>query len=60
MARTIAEAFNEWMKRYTERPEEYNREFQSVIEFLEESKAGEIPTYGDRSAAYLQKLIDEV
>lgn len=52
-------AFNEWMRRYTETPEEFAREFQSVQEFLTQSSGGETPTYGASCAAYFDKLVAE-
>ena len=33
MQRTVAQAFNEWMRRYIETPEQFAREFQVVIAF---------------------------
>ena len=56
MKRTIAEAFNEWMRLYTENPEKFQRDWQSVHMFLEEKQAGKEPSYGEACAAYLQQL----
>lgn len=56
-SRTFAEAFNEWMRRYTEDPESFNREFQDVGLFLAEQAAGKKPTYGEECAAYFNKLV---
>lgn len=53
---TRAEAFNEWMRRYTEGPEEYEREFQTVLQFLREEGEGVEPTYGAVCDAYLAEL----
>lgn len=47
-------AFNEWMKRYIENPESFEREFQSVQSF--QSSKGK-PTYGKNCTNYLSKLI---
>lgn len=58
MARTVAQAFNEWMDRFTNHPEEYNREFQSVIQFKQDQANDVEPSYGADCAAYLQHLID--
>lgn len=53
-------AFNEWMRRFTETPEAYEREFQQVDRFLREQGHGEIPSYGATSVAYLKELMNEV
>ena len=58
MQRTVAQAFNEWMRRYIETPEQFAREFQAVIAFNAATKNGEAPKYGDDCALYLQSLID--
>lgn len=55
----VAQAFNEWMRRYTENPEQFEREWQTVSEFLVQQGKGEEPDYGKSCAAYLSKLIDE-
>lgn len=55
----VAQAFNEWMRRYTECPEQFEREWQTVSEFLVQQSKGEEPDYGKSCAAYLSKLIDE-
>ncbi len=59
MARTMAHAFNEWMRRYTEEPERFEREFRSVEQFKHEESEGKEPTYGETCAAYLQELMVE-
>lgn len=59
-AEKIAAAFNEWMRRYTENPESFEREFQSVGDFLRERAQGKAPSYGQLCAAYLAKLIAEM
>jgi hypothetical protein len=56
----MTKAFNEWMRRYTEHPEEFAGEFQSVTQFLTESADGKEPTYGDNCAAYFTSLLDEI
>lgn len=55
--RTMVEAFNEWMCRYTEEPEAFAHEWQSVTEFLA-TPDGEEPSYGVVCAAYLARLMD--
>jgi hypothetical protein len=56
----LAAAFNMWMKRYTENPEQFEHEWQSVNQFLTEEANGEEPSYGESCAAYLLRLLDEV
>ena len=56
----MATAFNEWMRRYTEEPQRFGREWQTISKFLAEQSAGETPSYGARSAAYLLQLAEEV
>jgi hypothetical protein len=55
----VAAAFNEWMRRYTEEPEKFKWEWQTVTEFLSQQGAGKTPSYGATCAAYLQQLIEE-
>jgi len=57
--RTVAQAFNEWMRRYTDEPERFAREFKVCGEFLDEVAHGEEPSYGERCAAYLAGLMVE-
>lgn len=54
--RTAAEAFNEWMRRYTEEPDAFAHEWQSVTEFFA-TPDGEEPSYGAKCAAYMSKLM---
>lgn len=56
----VAAAFNEWMRRFTETPERFSREFQDVQKFLEESAEGRAPTYGEECAAYLESIMSEL
>ncbi len=56
----IAKAFNEWMRRFEQEPERFEGEYARVKQFLQEQAAGQEPTYGERCAAYLEKLIAEV
>lgn len=58
-SRTIAEAFNEWMRRYVETPEDFEREWQAVAGYLADASAGREPSYGDTAAAYLRSLVVE-
>jgi hypothetical protein len=56
----MARTSNEWMRRYIEEPDKFEREFQSVGEFLAETSAGKEPTYGERCSAYQFHLLDEM
>jgi hypothetical protein len=56
----MARAFNEWMRRYVETPETFANEWQSLKQYLAESKDGQTPTYGETSAAYLIQLSAEL
>lgn len=56
----LAKAFNEWMRRYTDTPEQFDREWQTVAEFLKDKAEGREPSYGETCAAYLERLLTEV
>lgn len=56
---SVAAAFNEWMRRYTDEPELFNREWQTVSEFLKQEAESVEPDYGRRCSAYLFKLLAE-
>jgi hypothetical protein len=53
---TLADAFNEWMRRYIEEPERFEREIQTVRQFMSAMADGKEPSYGDECAAYLIEL----
>lgn len=53
-------AFNEWMRRYTEEPQRFEREWESVHRFLAEQAAGQEPSYGASCVAYLSQLLSEL
>lgn len=55
----MAQAFNEWMRRFTDEPERFAREFQTCGEFLAQEANGEEPTYGAKCEAYLTELMAE-
>ena len=57
---TDAECFDEWMRRYIGDPASFEREFETVGQFLSETNVGMTPTYGEHCAAYLAKLRDEL
>lgn len=44
----LAKAFNEWMRRYIENPEQFEAEFRSVKSFEVAAAKGEEPDYGTR------------
>lgn len=60
LPRKVAVGFNEWMRRYTEEPAAFEAEFRTVKRFLQEKGSGRTPTYGERSKAYLEKLMAEL
>jgi hypothetical protein len=51
---------NEWMRRFIEEPENFEREFRTVQEFLKAAADGRDPDYGDICAAYRFQLLDEM
>jgi hypothetical protein len=55
----MAKAFNEWMRRYIEAPEQFEAEFRAINAFLADADEGREPTYGETCAAYLWQLIAE-
>lgn len=55
----VAKAFNEWMRKYTEDPSQFDHEWQTVTSFLKQTDEGVEPDYGKSCAAYLAKLLDE-
>lgn len=54
---TQVEAFNEWMRRYIEDPEQFEREMVSVNKFIAESRVGREPSYGEACSEYLNRLM---
>lgn len=56
----MVKAFNEWMRRFIEEPDRFEREFQTVSEYQKDVAEGREPTYGEVCAPYLQKLADEL
>lgn len=53
-------AFNEWMRRYIEEPERFEREWKTVGKYITERGSGTTPSYGESSTAYLQGIIVEL
>jgi hypothetical protein len=56
----LARAFNEWLRRFTENPEQFEHEWETVHKFLEERNNGEEPSYGDECAEYLLSIIADL
>lgn len=56
----MVKCFNEWMRRFVEEPGRVQREFETVNEFLKDEADGREPTYGETSAAYMEKLAQEI
>jgi len=53
----LAAAFNKWMDLFTNHPEQFAREFQSVSAYLKEKAEGKEPSYGKECAAFLESLM---
>ena len=56
----MVKCFNEWMRRFIDEPDRFNREFQSVNTFLADEAEGREPSYGEGCAAYMEQLVTEV
>jgi len=56
---TMSQAFDEWMRRYTENPAEFEAEFQATSRYLKERGRKAVTSYGTACASYLRKLIRE-
>jgi hypothetical protein len=56
----VANAFNVWMRRFIDKPNDFSREWEEVEKFLHEEEGGATPTYGQTAAAYLSKILTEV
>lgn len=56
---TMAQAFNEWMRRYTKDPRAFAAEFEAVAAFQHGPRLNGEPVYGREMAAYLRKLMRE-
>lgn len=55
----MVSAFNSWMKEYTEQPEKFEREWETVSEFLKEQSNGEELSYGAHCAKLLQRYAEK-
>jgi hypothetical protein len=57
----MVQCLNEWMRRYTDEPERFEREITVVRKFLAERDSNEEkPSYGRECAAYMVKLGQEL
>lgn len=56
----MAKCFNEWMRRFIDEPDRFEREFQSVNDFLAAEAEGKEPTYGETCASYMVQIAEEV
>ena len=56
----LSKAFNEWMRRYTENPAEFQREFETVLEYRDAQSEEREPAYGMSCALYLERMIAAV
>lgn len=58
----IAAALNEWMRRFIEEPERFERDFETVRKFEHEqaSEPDQEPSYGTVCSAYLLKIHQEL
>ena len=56
----MARAFNEWMRRFVDDPDRFEHEFKTIGEYLKEANNGGVPSYGEQSTAYMEKLINEM
>lgn len=56
----LVKCFNEWMRRFIQEPERFQREFATVNEFVKDEADGREPTYGETSAAYMAQLATEI
>ncbi|KTQ96801.1 hypothetical protein NS226_06705 [Aureimonas ureilytica] len=57
---TMTKCFNEWMRRYIEEPERFEREFETVGAFMRDEQSGVEPSYGEASAAYMSQIATEL
>lgn len=55
----MVKCFNEWMRRFIEEPDRFEREFKTVNAFLADEAGGREPSYGETSAAYMAQLASE-
>lgn len=56
----MAKCFNEWMRRFIDEPDRFEREFKAVNDFLADEADGKEPTYGETCSQYMSDLAKEV
>lgn len=56
---TMAQAFNEWMRRFIADPQAFESTFQAVEDVKRGPRLNGEPVYGHKMAAYLRKLMRE-
>lgn len=56
--RRLTLASNEWMRRYTEDPANFSRDWQEA--FRAEQALGKTPSYGAQATAYLESILDGI
>lgn len=56
----LAQLLNVWMQRFIDKPDDFCREWETVLTHLKECDADKEPSYGTTCVAYLQKLDAEV
>ena len=53
-------AFNEWIRQSTDDPEKFESNMTTAKRFLDETKSGETPSYGQICAAFMLQLNEEL
>ncbi|HUX00234.1 MAG TPA: hypothetical protein VMY35_04575 [Phycisphaerae bacterium] len=53
----MAAAFDRWMLEYTEHPERFGHQWESIRKFLEARLGGEESSYGREATAYFMRLL---
>jgi len=53
-------ANNEWMRRFIEEPERFEREFEAVCRFKTEEAHGRVPSHGERIVAYEESIVADL
>lgn len=56
----MVKCFNEWMRRFIDEPDRFEREFNTVNAFLKDYADGREPTYGETSASYMSQIATEI
>lgn len=53
-------ANNEWLRRFIEEPERFEREFKMVTRFQTDLACGRTPSYGERIVAYEESIVADM